>query len=185
MKALGCLGILALLTWLALESLLYIQTARFLNERFGSVIGTGGWWLPMLWIIAAVPLGASMAKRHASQVMLGLLNGTAGRHVVGVIGGVLIALPGLASEIPGLLLLVPPIQKGLGALGNKIVASIVKRTMGGMMGGFGGKAAPGGFPFPFGAAGKGNPFPGMTPRADEAIPFRKGGKTYDTVAEKD
>jgi UPF0716 family protein affecting phage T7 exclusion len=130
-------------------------------------------------VVVAV-VGGRIVKYHVAQVIPTLLVGKAGRHVVGAIGGVLLAIPGLISDIPGLLLLFPPVQAVLGNLGNALVASIIKRSMGKM---FGGGASPfgGGAPFPGGPS----LFPGMTPRADDQAAFPRRGKVIDTVAEKD
>lgn len=180
MKALGCFGLLALLSWLALETYVYLLVAGYLNTHHGASLGTAGWWLPMLWILAALVVGIKLAKRHVTQIVAGILTGTAGRHVVGALGAVLLAIPGLLTDLPGLLLLLPPVQIGLGKLGNKIVSSIVKQVMGRMMGGGGGL---GGFPFPGGFGAK-SPFPGMMPKADDRIPFKKPGKIIDTTVER-
>jgi len=176
MRALGCLGVLLVLSWLFVEAWAYILTARFLNASFGESIGSGGWWLPAVWIIAMAVVGVKLVKHHVAQVVPALLMGKAGRHVVGAFGGVLLLIPGIISDVVGLFLLLPPVQIALGKLGNAVVASIVKRTMGSMFGG--GKAGPlGGFPL-------GGPFPGMSPRADDRAAF-KVPKTYDTTVERD
>ena len=173
MKALGCLGLLAVLSWLCLEAWAYMFTARLLNAHFAESIGSGGWWIPAVWIVAMAIVGGRIVKYHVAQVIPALLAGKAGRHVVGALGGVLIAIPGLISDIPGLLLLLPPVQTALGSLGNALVASVVKRSMGKMFGGAS----------PFG--GGASPFPGMRPRADDQATFPRRGKVIDTVAEKD
>jgi UPF0716 protein FxsA len=94
----------------------------------------------------------------------------------------MVAMPGLLSDMLGLLLLLPPVQLALGRVGNAVVASVAKRAMGGMMGGAGGGL--------FGAFGKmgGSPFPGMQPRGFPGKPddrvVRKP-KIIDTTVEKD
>jgi UPF0716 protein FxsA len=185
MKALGCLGLLILLTWLGLETWAYYATATHLNGAYGQAIGSGGWWLPALWIVAMIFVGLRVVKHQVAQVVPAFLTGNAGQHVIGALGGVLLVIPGLLSDVAGLILLVPPVQMLLGKLGNAIVASVMKRMMGGMFGGKGG-ASPFGGRSPFGGT---SPFGGFgaPSRSDDRVTFagKRSGKTYDTVAEKD
>jgi UPF0716 protein FxsA len=176
-RGLGCLFVFVVLGWLALEVWAYVAASRFLNTHFESSVGSGGYLIVLLWIGLSLVVAIKLGRWHLSKVMPGVLNGTAGRHVVGVLGAILLGLPGLLSDLPGLLLLLPPVQSLLGKLGAAVMAVIVKRSMGKMMGG----GFAGGNPF----AG-GSPFPGMRPlMPDEKARFGKGGKTYDTTVEKD
>jgi hypothetical protein len=118
-----------------------------------------------------------------------MLDGTIGRRLIGIIGGILLAFPGFVSDVPGLLFSLPPVQILLGRLGAAIAASVAKRTIGGMFrgaGGFPGSGFPGGgMPgIPPGMFPKG--FPGLKP--DDSLPFGRppGGapKTYDVEPEK-
>jgi UPF0716 family protein affecting phage T7 exclusion len=191
-RGLGCLFFFVVLGWLALEVWTYVAASRFLNTHFEATVGSGGYLIVLLWIALSLVVAIKLGRWHLTKVMPGVLNGSAGRHVVGVLGAVLLGLPGLLSDIPGLLLLLPPVQSLLGKLGAAVMAVIVKRSMGKMMGGgfpgggfpgggFPGGSFPGGNPF----AG-GNPFPGMRPlMPDEKARFGKGGKTYETTVEKD
>ena len=186
-RGLGCLFFFVVLGWLALEVWTYVAASRFLNTHFEATVGSGGYLIVLLWIALSLVVAIKLGRWHLTKVMPGVLNGSAGRHVVGVLGAVLLGLPGLLSDIPGLLLLLPPVQSLLGKLGAAVMAVIVKRSMGKMMGGgfpgggFPGGSFPGGNPF----AG-GSPFPGMRPlMPDEKARFGKGGKTYETTVEKD
>lgn len=183
-RGIGCLFILLVIAWLGVEVLAYVGASRFINTHFESTVGSGGYFIVAVWIIISLVLAIRIGRWHASQIMPGVLKGTAGRHVVGVIGAILLGLPGLLSDIPGLLLLLPPVQSLFGKLGGAVMAVMVKRTMGKMAGGMGGLG--GGFP---GGAFPGGPFPGMQPlKPDDKARFGKPGKpgkTYDTTVEKE
>lgn len=178
-RSIGCLLLFAVVAWLGLEVWTWLAISRWLNHTYESSIGSGGYLLTLGWIVVSLVVGIKLARWHLSRVMVGLMNGTAGRHILGVIGAVLLALPGFLSDIPGILLLLPPVQALLGKLGAALMASVVKRSMGKMFGGGfpGGGAAGGGFP---------GMFPGMKPMTpDDRARFNKPGKTYDTTVEKD
>jgi UPF0716 family protein affecting phage T7 exclusion len=117
-------------------------------------------------MIAAV-IGVKLAKWHGGRVVQGFLLGTAGRHAIGALGGVLIVLPGVGSDLLGILLLLPPVQALFGRAGNLIMAAIVRRQMAKM--GMPLPGAAGSFPASFGQPGAG---PGRVPR------------TIDTTAER-
>ncbi len=184
-RAFGCLFLLAFLAWFALEIIVFAAVSGWMNRHWETYIGSGGWFICLGWTVLTVILGIKLARWHLTRVMSGILTGTAGRHLIGVAGAVLLALPGLLSDIPGLLLLLPPVQRALGRLGGAVMASVMKRTMGKMMaGGMG----PGGFGGMAGMAGMmgAGPFPGMQPmKPDEMARFPKRPKTIDTTVEKD
>ena len=179
-RGLGCLLLLLVVAWLGLEVLAYIGVSRFLNTHFESTIGSGGYLIVLLWMVGSLVIAIKLGRWHVAKVAPGILNGTAGKHVVGALGAILLGLPGLLSDVPGILLLLPPVQSLLGKLGTAVMAVIVKRSMGKMMGaGFPGGGFPGGG-FPGGA------FPGMKPLTpDDKARFGKPGKTYNTTIEKD
>ena len=183
-RGLGCLFFFFVVAWLGVEVLAYIGASRYLNTHFESTVGSGGYLIVLVWMVLSLIIAVKIGRWHLAQVMPGVLKGTAGRHVVGVLGAILLGLPGLLSDIPGLLLLLPPVQSLLGKLGAAVMAVIVKRSMGKMMGG----GLPGGG-FAGGFAGGfpgGSPFPGMKPlMPDDKARFGKPGKTYDTTVEKD
>lgn len=187
-RRIGCLVLLLLIAWLGLEVFAYIGVSRFLNHHFERYVGSGGYILVLAWIGLSLVVGYKVGRWHVARVMPGLLKGTAGGHVVGVLGAILIGLPGLLSDIPGIILLLPPVQSLFSKLGAAVMASVVKRSMGKMFGG----GIPGGLPPGF----SGSPFPGMkamTPddkalfgKASQGkVPHGKPGKTYDTTVEKD
>ncbi len=184
-RRIGCLLLLAVLAWLGLEVWTWLALSRWLNHTYETSIGSGGYLITTGWIVVSLVVGIKLTRWHLSRVMAGLMSGTAGRHILGAVGAVLLALPGFLSDVPGLLLLLPPVQSLLGRLGAALLASVVKRSMGKMFGG----GFPGGFPGgkPGGAAGfPSGPFPGMKPMTpDDRARFNKPGKTYDASVEKD
>ncbi len=192
MRTFGCLALLGLVGWLTLEVWAWLALSQQLNSHFEAQIGSGGYLLTIGWMILMFFLGVRFTKHHAGRIMAGLLTGQAGRHILGAIGGVLLALPGFISDIPGILLLLPPVQIVLGTLGNALVAAVVKQTMGRMMGGVGGLFG-GGMPGGGMAGGFAGMFPGMQPRSgggpamkpDDQIIRPKRPKIIDTTVEKD
>ena len=191
-RGLGCLLLMFVMVWLGLEVLAYIGVSRFLNSHFEKTVGSGGYLIVFLWMIVSLVIAIKLGRWHVAKVAPGILNGTAGKHVVGVLGAILLGLPGLLSDVPGILLLLPPVQSLLGKLGSAVMAVVVKRSMGKMMGGAfpGGGFPAGGFPaggFPGGIfPNKARPFPGMKPlMPDDKVRLGKPGKTYDTTIEKD
>lgn len=180
-RGLGCLLLLFIVAWLCLEVLAYIGVSRLINSSFESTVGSGGYLIVIAWMVLSLVIAIKLGRWHVAKVAPGILNGTAGKHVVGALGAILLGLPGLLSDVPGILLLLPPVQSLLGKLGTAVMAVIVKRSMGKMIGG----GFPGGFPnvgFPGGAS----PFPGMKPLTpDDKARFPKPGKTYDTTIEKE
>jgi UPF0716 family protein affecting phage T7 exclusion len=163
MARIGCLILLLLIGALCLEVYVYLCVARWLHDYGG----------PLMVIFALSIVGVVVVQRSLAKLPQAAMTGGAGRVMVRAIGGMLLAFPGLASDALGLLLVLPGPNHLLGKLGDKIVASLMKRSMQRMFGGKGGAMGPG-FPFP-------GPFPGMKPDDRRQFP----PKTYDTTAEKD
>ena len=186
-KGLGCLALLALVAWIGVELIVFYEATVWMNRHWESAIGSGGWIICVVWTVAALVVGIKLGKWHAARIMGGLLNGTAGRHVLGLIGAALLAIPGLISDVFGVLLLLPVVQRLFSKVGAAVVAAVVKRTMGKMMGGGGmaGFGGMGGMQFP-GGGFPGGPFPGMKPMTpDDRARFPKPAKTIDVAPEKD
>lgn len=186
MPKFGCLALLLVIAALSVELWVVLLAIGWTKDILG----------PLLAVAATSILGAVVIRRHVAGLPKSMLDGTIGRRLIGIIGGILLAFPGFVSDVPGLLLILPPVQMLLGRLGAAIAASVAKRTMSRM---FGGGVMPGGFPgggFPGGFPGSGMPggippgmfpkgFPGLTP--DERLPFGKPGaapKTYDVKPEQ-
>lgn len=177
----GCLLGLLLIGAMSVELwfFLVLATDRWVQERI-TVLGL------VIALALALFVGIKLARRNGGRIMAGLLTGGAGPALVGTIGGVLLAFPGFLSDIPGILLLLPPVQRLFGALATKVAMSIARNAMSKMMGGGGFPGMPpGGFPggFPGMPPGgfPGGPFPGMKP--DDRV--RRPPRTIDTTVEKD
>lgn len=173
----GCLLALAVIGALSVELwfMLTLFEVRWVRDRlgaFGVILG----------IIVISWIGVQIAMFHGRRIMAEFLTGGAGKRLVGLIGGVLLAFPGYLSDAVGLLLLLPPVQVLFGRVANLVVAAMARNAMKGMMGG---KGFPGGgFPgFPGGFPGGGGPFPGMKP--DDKGFFPRPTKTIDTTVDKD
>lgn len=174
MFKLGCLFFLMLLAWLAAEIWVMLAVGRVLKSSVPEWVGTG-WFEALMLLVATSVLGVAIASWNLARLqgaMLEALTGKGGNrvglHLVGAVGGILLAIPGFISDALALILLLPPMPWILASLGRKVMFSIIRQKMGAFMG----QGMPG-------AAG---PFPGMRPRDPAGFPARP--KTYDTVAEK-
>lgn len=183
------------IVWFIIEMLLWYLVAQFIS----------GWWV-FIWFIVAAVIGLSLIRRGmttlnpmAQQMKAGGMMNPAMRPpedtiiktVAMAVGGLLLLIPGLLSDILALLVVLPPVQKKLKDMANNYVMNnqqkmmeMMAKQMGGQMGGqnpFGGMGA-GGNPFggqnPFGG-GK-NPFNNQ-PGSKNASPFGNGFKQNTTV----
>lgn len=169
MRKVGCLGLILLFGLLMAELWLYLE----LSERIDDYL------IPILAIIVAMVVGAKVLHSAIRMLPTVVLSGGAGRVVMRAVGGGLLLFPGLGTDVIGLLLVLPGTNHLFGRMGDKILASVVKRSMGRMLGGAaGGMRMPPGFP---------GAFPGMKP--DDRARFgggpKSGPKTYDAKPEKD
>ena len=183
------------IVWFIIEMLLWYLVAQFIS----------GWWV-FFWFIIAAVIGLSLIRRGmttlnpmAQQMKAGGMMNPAMRPpedtiiktVAMAVGGLLLLIPGLLSDILALLVVLPPVQKKLKDMANNYVMNnqqkmmeMMAKQMGGQMGGqnpFGGMGA-GGNPFggqnPFG--GGQNPFNNQ-PGSKNASPFGNGFKQNTTV----
>lgn len=199
-RLIGCAGLLAIIGFLSIEVWFFIVMSGWVNRALYNEAGHDVVSCFILLIIMTV-VGWRFAAWHIRQIPAAFMAGKAGRHLIGALGGALLVIPGFLSDIVGVILLLPPIQIALSAVGNRLVkvfaAQVMRRMMGGMGanmgGGMGGGAGafPGGFPGAFpgfpGASGGLKPdealrFPGMRPTGPRSIGSQP--KTYDTTAEK-
>jgi UPF0716 family protein affecting phage T7 exclusion len=168
MRGLGCIGFLLFILLLCVEFYVLLVVMGWVKDILG----------PILVLVALMVVGVKLAQFHAKRLPIDLMSGKGGGRLIALIGALLIAVPGFITDVIGLLLQLPFVQRLFSKLGMALAASVVKRAMGG---GFG-KGFPGGFPaggFPTG------PFPGMKP--DDRITTGKPGgpKTYDVQPDKD
>ena len=174
MRGLGCLGVLLFLGLLTVEFYGLLLVIGWLkNDIFAALLIMAGMTI----------VGVKLAQFHARRLPQALLSGQGGGRLIALIGALLIVVPGFITDVIGLILQVPLVQRMFSKVGMALAASLVKRAMGGGFGkGFPGAGFPGGgFP---GGAFPGGPFPGMKP--DERITNGKPGpKTYDVQPDKD
>lgn len=173
MRGLGCIGFLLFVLLLCVEFYVLLVVMGWVKDILG----------PILVLVALMVVGVKLAQFHAKRLPLDLMSGKGGGRLIALIGALLIAVPGFITDVIGLLLQLPVVQRLFSKLGMALAASVVKRAMGGGFKGFpGGAGFPGGFPP--GAGFPGGPFPGMKP--DDRITTGKSGpKTYDVQPDKD
>lgn len=161
MRGVGCLLFLLILVVLVGEGFLAWWLAAQVGEGrvadgllpiilCGLGLSVAGWYL-MRWRIKTMALA--------------MLGGRGGPAMVGILGAALIVFPGFATAGLGMLLQLPPVQALFGKVASKVMQAYVKKAMGGMAAGGGGRFAG---------------FPGMQPDAR----LRRGAKTIDTTGER-
>lgn len=183
MRRLGCLGILLFIALMCVEFYALLVVMGWMKDILG----------PLLIMAVVTVVGVKLAQFHAKRLPVALMSGPVqgGSRLIGLVGAILIIVPGFITDIIGLILQIPVVQRMFSRVGTVLAASLVKRAMGGGFGkgfpggfpagGFPGGGFPGGFP---GGAFPGGPFPGMKP--DERISNGKPGpKTYDVQPDKD
>jgi UPF0716 protein FxsA len=173
MRRFGCLGILLFLGLLTVEFYgLLVVIGWLKNDIFAALLIMAGMTV----------VGVKLAQFHAKRLPQALLSGQGGGRLIALIGALLIVVPGFITDVIGLILQVPLVQRMFSKLGMALAASLVKRAMGGGLGkGFPGAFPGGGFP---GGAFPGGPFPGMKPD-DRITTGKPGPKTYDVQPDKD
>jgi UPF0716 family protein affecting phage T7 exclusion len=158
---LGCLAGFAVLIVMTLEVFVFIKLAGLVDDYLGLAI-----------LAAAMSYaGVRLAMYHGSRLGLDLMSGNIGNRMVALIGAVLLAIPGFAHGIIGILLQIPILQRLLAKPAAALAMSMIRNTMGKMSGS---------------AMGAGNPFGafgGFQLKGGPKIPPGPV-KTYDTTAEK-
>ena len=176
MRRFGCLAVLIVIALLSVEFYVLLLVMDWMKDILG----------PLLIICALTIVGVKIVQFHLKRLGPAFVTGQIGGRIIGLIGGLLVAIPGFITSIIGLLLQIPPVQKLFSRIGMMLAASIMKRVL---SGGFG-KSFSGGFPggFPGNALPPGG-FPGLKP--DERLPLGKptlaksNPKTYDVQPDKD
>ncbi len=185
MRRFGCLGILLVIALLCVEFYVLLVVMDLMKDILA----------PILILIVLSVVGVKVMQFHIKRLAPSFVTGQVGARLIGVLGGLLLVVPGFITSVIGLLLQLPPIQRLFSRFGMILAASLAKRAMSGALGknfpgGFPGGGFPlGGFPgFPGGAFPPGG-FPGLKP--DERMPLGKptlgkgGPKTYDVEPDKD
>ncbi|WP_437062256.1 FxsA family membrane protein [Streptomyces sp. enrichment culture] len=122
---------LAVAAWLVLE--IWLLTV---------VADAAGGFTVFLLLVAGFVLGAAVIKRAGRRAFQNLnealQRGTApssgGGSGLMMLGGLLLILPGMISDVAGLLLLVPPLQKALGRYAERTVDRRLRRAAPGSLG---------------------------------------------------
>ncbi|MDX2675982.1 FxsA family membrane protein [Streptomyces soliscabiei] len=122
---------LGLAAWLVLE--IWLLTV---------VAGVAGGFTVFLLLLAGFLLGSVVIKRAGrrafQQLNEALQRGTAptrgGGNGLMMLGGLLLMIPGLASDALGLLLLLPPVQKAVGAYAERTVDRKLREASSGSLG---------------------------------------------------
>ncbi|MEU5252298.1 FxsA family membrane protein [Streptomyces longwoodensis] len=122
---------LAVVAWLVLE--IWLLTV---------VAGASSGLVVLLLIVAGVVLGSAVIKRAGRRAFQNLneaLNrGTApsrgGGNGLMMLGGLLLILPGLVSDVLGLLLLLPPVQKAVSRYAERTVDRKLRAAVPGSLG---------------------------------------------------
>lgn len=122
---------LAVAAWLVLE--IWLLTV---------VADAAGGFTVFLLLVAGFVLGAAVIKRAGRRAFQNLnealQSGTApssgGGSGLMMLGGLLLMLPGMISDVAGLLLLVPPVQKALGRYAERTVDRRLRRAAPGSLG---------------------------------------------------
>ena len=191
MRRFGCLAVLFVLALLSVELYVLWKVRGWMKEDDFALF---------LIVAALMFVGVKIVQFHLKRLGPAFVTGQIGGRIIGLIGGLLVAIPGFITSVIGLLLQIPLVQKMFSRIGMMLAASIMKRALGGgfgksFSGGFPGGGFPGGFPgggFPGGFPGNALPpggFPGLKP--DERLPLGKPTlgkskpKTYDVQPDKD
>lgn len=186
MRRFGCLAVLFVIALLSVEFYVLLLVMDWMKDILG----------PIIILIVLSVIGVKIMQFHLKRLGPSFVTGQIGGRIIGLIGGLLVVIPGFITTIIGLLMQIPLVQKMFSRIGMMLAASIMKRALGGgfgksFSGGFPGGGFPGGFPgggFPGGALPPGG-FPGLKP--DERLPLGKPTlgkskpKTYDVQPDKD
>ncbi len=172
MRKLGCLGVLLAIGVLAGELWVFLEIGRRVDDYV--LIG--------ILAFAMSYAGVRLTIFHATRLPLEMMTGNIGGRFVALIGGVLLAFPGLCTGVIGLLLQIPLVQRLFARPAGTIATGLVSHALRNAMGGT-------------------NKFAGMFPgmrmkdaKPDDRARFDvppglppkgKPPKTYDTTAEPD
>ncbi len=167
MKKLILLLLLGIAAVLALELWVLLEVMHLVKDVLG----------PLLALVVLSVVGFKVVGMHVRRLPAAFISGTIGSRLVGLVGGVLLAVPGFLTAALGAVLQIPLLQRWFGRFGAALAGALSRYAMGKGMGPLAGM---GGFP---GAAPGG--FPGMIPRLKPDEQLRTGPRTYDTTAERD
>jgi UPF0716 family protein affecting phage T7 exclusion len=156
---LGIAAVLALELWVLLEVMHLVK----------DVLG------PLLALVVLSVIGFKVVGMHVRRLPAAFISGAIGPRLIGLVGGVLLVIPGFLTAVLGAFLQIPLLQRWCGGIGSRLAGSLSRYAQGSGMGPLAGM---GGFPSTGG-------FPGMFPRLKPDEQLRTGPRTYDTTAERD
>ncbi len=172
MKKLIVLILLGIAAVLALELYVLLLVMHWVQDILG----------PLIALVVLSVVGFKVVGMHVKRLPTSFVSGTVGPRLIGLVGGMLLVLPGFLTAVVGALLQIPLLQRWCGGFGAKLAGALTRQLMGGGLGragGLGGMGGMGGF----GAMGG---FPGMFPRLKPDEQVRNSPpRTYDTTAERD
>jgi UPF0716 protein FxsA len=113
----------------------------------------GSMWYVFFWFVAAFFIGLNMMRANSVGLMPQMQQMQQGQmsqdpnlanNLPKIIAGLLLAIPGLITDVIAVLILIPPVQQALKAVMMKTMLkrqqAMMEKMMGGMMGGMGGGA---------------------------------------------
>ncbi|MFB2537854.1 MULTISPECIES: FxsA family protein [unclassified Acinetobacter] len=167
--------ILAVLIAIVVEILTWIVVGKWL----------GSGWYVFFWFIAAFFIGLAIVKKNSKDIMpqlqqmqmggaigMGAVGEHTGKKLAMMVAGLLLAIPGLWTDLFAVLLLLPPVQNALKGVAmtamQKRQQAMMEKMMGGMGGGFGGAN--------MGGMGGGNPLEEMMRQMQQ---MQRGGAAND------
>jgi hypothetical protein len=171
MKKLIVLLLLGIAALLALELWVLLEVMHLVQDVLG----------PLLALVVLSVIGFRVVGMHVRRLPAAFMSGAIGPRLIGLVGGVLLAVPGFLTAVLGALLQIPLLQRWLGSFGAKLAGALSRYALGRGMGPLGGMGGMGGM----GAMGAMGGFPGMVPRMKPDDQVRTGPRTYDTTAERD
>jgi UPF0716 family protein affecting phage T7 exclusion len=132
---------------------------------------------PLLALVALSIIGFKVVGMHVRRLPAAFMSGAIGPRLIGLLGGMLLVLPGFLTAVLGAALQIPLLQRWFGSIGSKLAGALSRYAF---SNGMGPLARMGGFP---GTSPGG--FPGMFPQLKPDESLRTGPRTYDTTAESD
>ena len=134
---------------IALVVLIGLVLEIFVWIGVGDLVGS--MWYVFFWFVAAFFIGLNMMRSNSVGLMPQMQQMQQGQmsndpnlanNLPKIIAGLLLAIPGLISDVIAVLILIPPVQQALKAVMMKMMLkrqqAMMEKMMGGMMGDMGG-----------------------------------------------
>ena len=163
-QKLGCLALIIAVLVVAIEGAAFYYIAGW----FG-LAGRPDWFAAALGMVTLSIVGFVLVKWRAKALPQALMSGELGPAAAGVLGGILMLIPGFVTGFCGALLQLPPVQKVFGKTAATVIQVLIRNAMsrmggGGFPGGFPGAGGKGGFP-----GGSFGGFPALAAKADSLV----------------